>query len=112
MDLKARVNVNFARVDIYFQNGHCDLINSAIDFFILISVNTKIPVILHTKFQANIPSHSGKQLISMVLLFFSISSHLGFSTRLTFTGLKPCSLIMLHMKFESHGCSGFREKVV
>ena len=40
---------------------------------------------------------------------FSISGHLGFSTGLNFTSLKPCSLIMLHVKFEIHGCSGFRE---
>ena len=35
---------------------------------------------------------------------FSIGGHLGFST---FTGL-----IMLHVKFEIHGCGGFREKVI
>ena len=38
--------------------------------------------------------------------------HLGFSSRLTFTGLKTSSLITLHVKFEIHRCSGFREKVI
>ena len=41
---------------------------------------------------------------------FSIGGHLEFSTRLNFTGLKPCSLIMLHVNLENHGYSGFREK--
>ena len=26
MDLNARVDVNFARVDVNFQKGHCDLV--------------------------------------------------------------------------------------
>ena len=55
MDLNAKVNVNFAK----FSNGHCDLILLQI-FFILISINTKVPLILHTKFQPNIPSHFGE----------------------------------------------------
>ena len=40
---------------------------------------------------------------------FVICGHLGFSTMLIFTSLKPCNLIMLHVKFENQGCSGFRE---
>ena len=52
MDLKARVDVNFARVDVNFQKGHCDLIPLQI-FLILISVGTKVPLIIHTKFQPN-----------------------------------------------------------
>ena len=31
---------------------------------------------------------------------------------LNFTSLKPCSLIMLHVKFENLGRSGFRERVI
>ena len=31
---------------------------------------------------------------------FSNGDHLGFSTRLKYIILKPCSLIMLHVKFE------------
>ena len=42
---------------------------------------------------------------------FSIGGHLAFSITLAFTGLKPCTLLMLHVKFEIHGCSGFKEKV-
>ena len=37
---------------------------------------------------------------------FSNGGHLEFSTKLSFTILKPCSLIMLHVKFKIHGCSG------
>ena len=85
---------------------------SATDFFILISLNTKVPVILNRKFQPTIPSHSGEKVDFNGFAIFDIGGHLGFSTRLTFTGLKPCSLIMLHVKFESHRCSGFRENVI
>ena len=35
--------------------------------------------------------------------------HLEFSTTLNFIILKPWSLIMLHMNFKIHGCSGLRE---
>ena len=48
----------------------------------------------------------------IVLLLFSIGGHLGFSTRLIFTGLRPCSLIMLHVKFVIHICIVFGEKVI
>ena len=41
-----------------FSNGHCGLIPLQ-NFFILISINIKVPKILHTKFQLNISSHSG-----------------------------------------------------
>ena len=57
MDLHARVDVNFTRVDENFKS-HCDLFCYKI--FILISVNTKVPLILHIKFQPNIPSHIGE----------------------------------------------------
>ena len=64
---------------------------------------------IHAKFQPNILTCTGKKLISLVLLLFSTGGHLGFSTRLNFHILKPCSLIKPHVKFENHGCSGFRE---
>ena len=47
MDLNARIDVNFARVDVNFQ------------YFILIPINIKVLLILHTKFQPNIPCHFG-----------------------------------------------------
>ena len=56
MDLKARVDVKFARVDVNFQKNK-DIILLQI-FFILISLSTKVSLIIHTKFQPNIPSHS------------------------------------------------------
>ena len=51
-----------------FSNGHCDLIPLQI-FFILISLGTKVPLIIHTKCQPNIQSHSGEKVILMVLIF-------------------------------------------
>ena len=94
-----------------FSNDHNDLILLQI-YFTLISLTTKVPVILHIKFQPYILSHSGEKVDFNDFTIFSIGGHLGFSTMLTFSGLKSCSLIMLHVKFEIHGCSGFREKVV
>ena len=64
---------------------------------------------LHTKFQPNIPSHSDEKFDFKDFAIFSIGGHLGFSTGPNFNNLKPCSLIMLHVKFQIHGCSGFRE---
>ena len=58
--LKARVDVNFPRVKVNFQK--IIVTNSATDFFILISLSTKVPLIIHTKFQPNIPSHSGEKV--------------------------------------------------
>ena len=42
-----------------FGDGLCDLILLQF-FFILISVNTNVPFIPHTKFQPKIPSHFGE----------------------------------------------------
>ena len=80
--------------------------------FILIPLSTKISLKIHTKFQPNILSHSGDNVDFNGFAIFSIGGHLGFSTRLHFTGLKPCSLIMLHVKFEIYRCGGFIEKVI
>ena len=91
-----------------FSNHHCDLILLQI-FFTLISINAKVPLILHTKFQPNIYSRFGENDNFISFAIFTNDGHLEFSTRLNFTFLKPWSLIMLHMKFMIHGCSGLRE---
>ena len=72
-------------------------------------INIKVLLILHTKFQPNIPSPSGENGDFNGFAIFSNGDHLEFSTRLNFIILKPWSLIMLHMKFEIHGCCGLRE---
>ena len=56
MDLYARVNVTFARVDVNFQTVTVTYF-CYIFFFILIPNNIKVLLILHTKFQPNIPRH-------------------------------------------------------
>ena len=48
----------------------------------------------------------------LLVLIFSNGGHLEFSTRLNFTILKSWNLIIVHMKFEIHGCSGLRFVVV
>ena len=106
MDLNAWVDVKFFRIDV-FSNDHSDLILLQ-NFFILISINIKVLLILHTKFQPNIPNHSGEcHFISFAI--FSNGGHCEFSTRLNFTILKPWRLIMLRRKFKIDGCSGLRE---
>ena len=87
-----------------FSNGHCDLIPLQI-FFILILINIKVLLILHTKSQLNILSRSGEKGDFNSFAIFSNGGHLEFSTRLNFIILKLWSLIMLHMKFKIHGCS-------
>ena len=72
-------------------------------------INIKVLLILYTKFQPKIPSRSGENGDFNSFAIFSNSGHLEFSTRLNFTILKPWSLIMLHMKFKIHGCSGLRQ---
>ena len=64
---------------------------------------------LHTKFQLKIPSCSRENGNFNSFAIFNNGSQLEFSTRLNFIILKPWSLIMLHMKFKIHGCSGLRE---
>ena len=87
--------------------GHCDLIPQQISFNLII-LKTKVLIMLSTKFQPNtyISSHSEEKVDFIGFAIFSIGSHLRFSTRLNFIILKPC---ILHVKFENHGCSGFRE---
>ena len=64
---------------------------------------------LYTKFQPNVSSSSGEKVDFSGLAIFINSGHFLFSTRLNFIILKPCSLVMLHVKFENHGCSDFRK---
>ena len=75
---------------------------------LLITLNTKVPLILHTKFKLNI------------LRILEKNDFIGFAIFLCrwpswildeaeFTILKHWSLIMLHLKSEIHGCSGLRE---
>ena len=85
---------------------------SATDFFHFDITEQQGPIYITYKFQPNIPSHSGGKVDSNGFATFSIDGHLGFSTRLTFTGLKVCSLIMLHVKCDIHRCSGFRERFI
>ena len=56
MDLNARVNVTFARVDVNFQTVTVTYF-CYIFFFILIPINIKVLLILQTKFQPNITRH-------------------------------------------------------
>ena len=60
---------------------------------------------LHATFQLNIPvpSPSIEKVDFNGFAIVSIRGDLGFSTRQDFTSLKPCSLIMLHVKSEHMG---------
>ena len=62
---------------------------------------------LYTKFKPNISS--GEKVDFSGLAIFSNSGHFLISINQNFIILKPCSLVMLHVKFENNGCSGFRE---
>ena len=110
--------MNFARVNVYFPTAIVTYLAVVFFFFffffffIFISLNTNIPLIIQTKFQPNIPSHSGEKVDFNGFVIVSTGGHLGLSTSLTLTGMKPCSLIMLHVKFEIHGCSSFRDKII
>ena len=64
---------------------------------------------IQAKFQPNVSSHSREKVDFIGFAIFNTGGHLGFSTRLNFLFLKPCSLIMPHVKFENHRCNGFRE---
>ena len=91
MDLKVRVDINFARVDVNFQTVLVTKFHFRFFLFILISLSTKVPLIIHTKFQPNIPSHSGEKVDFNGFAIFSISGHLVFSTRL----LHCCCIVVL-----------------
>ena len=58
---------------------------------------------LHTNDQPNIPSGSGERVCFVGFAIFSYGGQLGLLIGLHLTVLKPCSLVMLHVKFENHG---------
>ena len=60
VDLNVKVNINFTRVDVNFQTVTVSQFCHNF-FFILIPINIKVLLILHTKFQPNIPSHFGER---------------------------------------------------
>ena len=66
MDLNARVNGNFARVDVNFQTVTVTLFYYQ-SFFILISINIKVLLILHTKYQPNIHSRFGEMVLNALV---------------------------------------------
>ena len=66
--------------------GHCDLILQPIFFHLII---LKVPLMLHTKYQPNVPCHSGEKVDLIGFAIFSIGSHLGLSTKRNFIILKP-----------------------
>ena len=86
MDLNAWVDIIFFRVDINLQTVIVTLFPYRF-FFILIFINSKVLLILHTKFQPNIPSHSGENDDFISFTIFSNGCHLEFSTILNFTVL-------------------------
>ena len=104
MDLNTRVDVTCRLKDENFQT--VTMTETLYFFFILISVDTKFTLILHTKFQPHTPREND-DFISVAI--FSNGNHLAFSTRLNFTVLKPWSLIMQHTKFKIRECIGLRE---
>ena len=83
--------------------------NYATDFFFsLTSINVKVLLKLHIKCQTKIPSRSGENSNFISFAIFINGGLLEFSTRLNFTILMSWSLIIMHMKFEIHECSGFK----
>ena len=55
--------------------GHCDLILQQIFFFILVILIIKVPLMLYTKFQPNIPCGSGEKVDFIGLAIFRNSGH-------------------------------------
>ena len=72
MDLNARVDVCFGGRRKY-SNGHCNLIRF---FFIWISVETKVSLRLHIKFQPTILSRSGENGDFITFGMLSSGGHL------------------------------------
>ena len=58
---------------------------------------------LYTKFQPNTSCGSGEKVDFIGVAISSNSGHFSFSTRLNFIILKPCSLVMLHVKLKTMG---------
>ena len=89
MDLYESVDIHFARLDKNIQMVIVTYFCYRFLFFILISFNIKVLIILHTKFQPNIPSHSGENADFIGFTIFSNGNLLEFLTRLNYTILKP-----------------------
>ena len=53
--------------------GHCDLILQPILFNSII-LKSKVPLMPHTKYQPNIPCHSGEKVDLLVLLFLALAA--------------------------------------
>ena len=69
MDLNARIDVNFFKVDVNFQTAIVDHIPQKV-LFIFIPINIKVLLTRHTKFQPNILSRFGENsyFISFAIL--------------------------------------------
>ena len=89
--------------------GHCDLTST--DFFHFNNSENQGPINAPYKISAKytVPYGPGDNVCFIGLAIFSNSGHFFFLTRLNFIILKPCSLVMLHVKLENLRCSGFRE---
>ena len=109
MDSNHRVVVYFARVDINLQTITLTIFCNRFFFFILISLNTKVPQILHIKFHPYILSRSGENADFIGFAIFSVCGNFGLFIRLHFIILKCWSLITVHVQFEIHGCTALRE---
>ena len=81
-------------------------------FFILIILNTDVPLIFHAKIQPKISSRSGEKVDYVIFAIFSNGGHLGYSTWPNFIILRPWWQVMLHVKFECCRCKSFLEKDV
>ena len=69
-----------------------------------------VQLMLFTKFQPNISSGSaGKVDFSGLAILATAAIFDSRPVCMHVIILKPCSLVMLHVIFENHGCSGFRE---
>ena len=53
-----------------------------------------------------------KKLILLVLLFLALAAILEIRDQAEFYHSEALSLVMLHVKFENHECSGFREQAI
>ena len=51
----------------------------ATDYFVLLFLNTKVPLIHRTKFQPYIPSCFGEKLILLIFLFLVSAAHVYYS---------------------------------
>ena len=110
MDSNARVDVHFAKVDVNFQMVTVTLFPYR--FFHSDIIKHQGPTNTPNKTSARYTKPFWRNVDFIGFASFSYSCHLGLSTRLNFTILKAWCLIMLHVNFEIHGCSGSRKYVI